>query len=127
MGSDQRDPQNMLPLNATLFQILVSLSEGPRHGYAVMQDITARTEGEVVVLPGTLYSSLKRMLLEGLLEECAAPKDVSKDDARRRYYRVTPFGREVAKAETERMARLIGFAVEKKLTDLPGSASGGRG
>jgi DNA-binding PadR family transcriptional regulator len=72
-----------------------------------MQDIAARSGGRIRILPGTLYSTIRKMLVEGLVEECAPPKDADSDDARRRYYRVTKAGRAAAQAETARLALLV--------------------
>jgi DNA-binding PadR family transcriptional regulator len=106
----------LLPLPPATFHILLSLADGDRHGYAIIQDVEARTAGELTLSAGTLYRSIQRMLEQGLLVESRdrpAPKD---DDERRRYYRITPFGTSVAKAEARRltdlvrMARAAGFA-----------------
>jgi DNA-binding PadR family transcriptional regulator len=85
------------------------------HGYAIMQEIEERTNGAVSVLPGTLYSSIGRMLEDGLLSETSDRPNPSLDDHRRRYYRVTKFGKAVATAESERMARLLDVAKDKNL------------
>jgi DNA-binding PadR family transcriptional regulator len=87
--------------------ILLALGPDAKHGYAVMQDIAARSGGRICILPGTLYSTIRKMLAEGLVEECAPPKDADSDDARRRYYRVTKAGRVAAQAETARLALLV--------------------
>jgi DNA-binding PadR family transcriptional regulator len=106
----------LLPLPAATFHILLALADDDRHGYAIIQDVEARTGGDLTLSAGTLYRSIQRMLEQGLLVETRdrpAPED---DDERRRYYRITPFGLEVAKAETRRltdlvrMARAAGFA-----------------
>jgi DNA-binding PadR family transcriptional regulator len=87
--------------------ILLALGPDAKHGYAVMQDIAARSGGRIRILPGTLYSTIRKMLAEGLVEECAPPKNAVSDDARRRYYRVTKAGRAAAQAETARLALLV--------------------
>jgi DNA-binding PadR family transcriptional regulator len=106
----------LLPLPPATFHILLALADDDRHGYAIIQDVEARTGGELTLSAGTLYRSIQRMLEQGLLVETRdrpAPED---DDERRRYYRITPFGLAVAKAETRRltdlvrMARAAGFA-----------------
>jgi DNA-binding PadR family transcriptional regulator len=97
----------LLPLRPTAFHILVSVAEQERHGYAIIKEIERRTAGEVVILAGALYRFLRRMLEDGLIEEV---KDSSVEDAgdtRRRYYKVTDFGRAVAGAEMERLQRLL--------------------
>lgn len=94
-------------VNEPALQILVTLGDEAKHGYAVMQDLAAESGGRIGILPGTLYSTLKRLLADGLIEECAAPKDAASDDGRRRYYRVTRSGRRLAAAETQRLAVLV--------------------
>jgi DNA-binding PadR family transcriptional regulator len=100
----------MLPLPEATFHILTALADSDRHGYAVLQDVAARTQGRIRLGAGTLYRSLQRMLEQGLIVETRerpAPKD---DDERRRYYRITPLGRAVAKAESRRLAGLLELA-----------------
>jgi DNA-binding PadR family transcriptional regulator len=87
--------------------ILLALGTEPRHGYAIMQVAAARTGGRIRILPGTLYSTIKRLVADGLVEECDPPSGADSDDARRRYYRVTKVGRAAVRAETERMAMLV--------------------
>lgn len=111
-------PADLLPLPAALFQILVALADRERHGYGIMQDIAARTNGKMRLSPGTLYGSIKRMLEQGLIQESDERPDPELDDERRRYYRITPFGRRVAGAETERLSKLVSQAVASL---LPGS------
>src|SRR6059058_4588571 len=96
------DPQSLLPLPVAVFHILVALADEERHGYAIMQDVAARTGGKLRLSAGTLYGAIKRMLEDGLIEETAERPDAEDADERRRYYRVTPFGREAAMAEAER-------------------------
>lgn len=110
MADDALDPDALLPLPPATLHILMSLSEEDRHGYAVIQDVAARTGGEVKLGAGTLYRSIQRMLEQGLIVEVSerpAPED---DDERRRYYRITPFGRRVARAETRRLTDLVKLA-----------------
>jgi DNA-binding PadR family transcriptional regulator len=90
-----------------VFQILVALADQDRHGYAIMQDVAARTSGRMKFSPGTLYGSIKRMLDEGLIVEVDERPDPDHDDERRRYYRLTRFGREIAQAEADRLATLL--------------------
>jgi DNA-binding PadR family transcriptional regulator len=90
-----------------VLQILIALAERERHGYAIMQDVAARTDGKVRLGPGTLYGSIKRMLLDGLIEEIDDRPDDDSDDVRRRYYRITPQGRRVAIEEIARLAKLV--------------------
>jgi DNA-binding PadR family transcriptional regulator len=105
------DPEELLPLAGPVFQILVALADRERHGYGIMQDIADRTNGKFRLSPGTLYGSIKRMLELELIEESDERPDPSLDDERRRYYRITPFGRRVAGAETERLSKLVSQAV----------------
>ena len=97
----------MLPLPAAVFHILIALADRDRHGYSIMQDVAARTAGKVQLSPGTLYSSIRRMLEQGLIEELAESPDPSSTDERRRYYRLTGFGKRVAAAEVERLSALV--------------------
>ena len=103
-------PESLLPLPPATFHILVALADEDRHGYAIMQDVTARTGGELKLGAGTLYRSIQRMLEQGLIAEISARPAPELDDERRRYYRVTPFGRSVAKAEARRLAQMLKLA-----------------
>lgn len=103
-------PEALLPLPPAAFHILLSLAVEDRHGYAIIQDVAARTGGEVKLSAGTLYRSIQRMLEQDLIEERPdrpAPED---DDERRRYYRITAFGNDVARAEARRLASLVKLA-----------------
>ena len=94
-----------LPL--AVFHILVSLADQERHGYAIMQDVHARTDGQLRLGPGTLYGSIKRLLHDGLIEELDERPDPENDDVRRRYYRITPRGRKAAIEKSSRLAKLL--------------------
>ena len=94
-----------LPL--AVFHILVSLADQERHGYAIMQDVHARTDRQLRLGPGTLYGSIKRLLNDGLIEELDERPDPENDDVRRRYYRITPRGRKAAIEEASRLAKLL--------------------
>lgn len=98
---------SLLPLPTAVFHILIALADRDRHGYSIMQDVSARTGGKVQLSPGTLYSSIRRMLEQGLIEELAESPDPSSTDERRRYYRLTRFGRRVAAAEVDRLNALV--------------------
>lgn len=100
-------PETFLPLPAAVFHILIALADRDRHGYSIMQDVSARTEGAVQLSAGTLYSSIRRMLEQGLIQELSKPPDRSSTDERRRYYRLTRFGRRVAAAEVARLNALV--------------------
>ena len=112
-------PESLLPLSAAFFHILVALADGDRHGYAIMQDVAARTDGKVQLSAGTLYSSIRRMLEQGLIVELSKSPDPTSTDERRRYYRVTRFGRRVAAAEVDRLSALVLQARETGL--VPGA------
>ncbi|HEY1239382.1 MAG TPA: PadR family transcriptional regulator [Bryobacteraceae bacterium] len=103
---------SLLPLPPVTFHILLALADQDRHGYAIIQDVAARTGGELKLGAGTLYRSIQRMLEQGLIVETRdrpAPED---DDERRRYYRITTFGIETARAEARRLTQLVKFARE---------------
>jgi DNA-binding PadR family transcriptional regulator len=104
------DAEALLPLPAATFQILVALADDDRHGYAIMQDVNARTGGAVKLSAGTLYRSVQRMLEQGLISEVRSRPAKEMDDERRRYYRITPFGRSVARAEARRLAQMLKLA-----------------
>ena len=108
MTNFDTDVRRLLPLPPAVFHILIALGEGDKHGYAVMQEVAGRTGGEVRMSPGTLYGSIRKMLDEGLIEESF--RRASGDDERRRFYRLTRFGRTVAAAEAERLAGLLHHA-----------------
>jgi DNA-binding PadR family transcriptional regulator len=107
MAPSMPDPHELLPLPAAMFHILVAVADQDRHGYAIMQDVAARTNGTLKLSPGTLYGSIKRMLEEGLIVELSDRQRPAEDDERRRYYRITAFGRSVAQAEAARLATLL--------------------
>src|SRR6266478_4043830 len=113
------NPEDLLPLPGPVFQILVALADRERHGYGIMQDIADRTSGKFRLSPGTLYGSIKRMLEQELIEESDERPDPALDDERRRYYRITVFGRRVAGGETERLSRLVSQAVAGLLHEHP--------
>ncbi len=100
-------PDALLPLPVATFHILVAVADQDRHGYAIMQDVAARTNGALKLSPGTLYGSIRRMLDDALIVELNDRQRPDDDDERRRYYRITPFGRAVAQAEAARLATLL--------------------
>jgi len=110
-----RSPDAELPLTPPTFQILLTLADGDRHGYAIMKEVAAHTDGEMRLGPGTLYGSLKRLLEGGLVDEVGERADPEMGDERRRYYRITPFGLAVARAEAQRMDGVVRVARKKKL------------
>jgi DNA-binding PadR family transcriptional regulator len=102
--------QDHLPLPLPIFHMLLALSEGERHGYALKREILRRTNGKLNLGAGALYGSISRMLDRGLIEESQERPDLHLDDERRRYYRITPLGRRVAQAEAVRMRQLVRLA-----------------
>jgi DNA-binding PadR family transcriptional regulator len=100
----------LLPLPPATFHILMALADTDRHGYAIIQDVADRTDGAVRLGAGTLYRSIHRMLEQGLLVELDERPDPNEDDERRRYYRITAFGRAVARAEAGRLTQLVKMA-----------------
>ena len=100
-------PEGFLPLHRDTFQILVSLADGDRHGYAILQEIAERTGAARSITPSTLYSSIRRLLESGLIKELHDHPQREQDDQRRRYYRLTALGRRVAELEARRLERLL--------------------
>ena len=115
MPEEGREPRDLLPLTPAVLHILLSLADEERHGYGIMREVEGRTGGGVRMGPGTLYGSIKRMLADGLIEESDERPDPELDDSRRRYYRITDFGRRVAGAEAARLESLVSSARDKKL------------
>ena len=109
------EPDQLLPLRPVVFQVLLSLVEGERHGYAIVQDIAERSAARLQIEPGNLYRTLRFMLDEGLIEESERRPAAEQDDERRRYYRITRFGERVASAEAARLAELVAEARARKL------------
>jgi DNA-binding PadR family transcriptional regulator len=104
------DVEAFLPLPTAVFHILVTLADRERHGYSIMQDVSARTDGKVRLSAGTLYSAIRRMLEQGLIEELRESPDPASDDERRRYYGLTGLGRDVAAAEARRLSDMLAQA-----------------
>jgi DNA-binding PadR family transcriptional regulator len=109
------DVRDLLPLPPATFHILLAVSAAQRHGYAIIQDVAARTDGELHLSAGTLYRSIARMVEQGLIAE-TTPRRAVLDDQRRRYYRITPFGTAVARAEMRRLTDLVRLARASGLT-----------
>ena|SRR5579872_6287765 len=101
------DPHSFLPLKTNWFHILLSLAGEEQHGYGIMQEVLARTDGKVRLWPASLYGSLKRLIESGLIEESAERPSPEMDDARRRYYKLTRLGRRVLDAESARLTELV--------------------
>jgi DNA-binding PadR family transcriptional regulator len=103
-------PESFLPLPSATFHILMAVADEDRHGYGIIQDVAASTNGELKLSAGTLYRSIQRMLEQGLLLETRDRPAPEEDDERRRYYRITPLGRSVARAEASRLTQLVRLA-----------------
>ena len=105
----RKTPEAFLPLKSNWFHILISLVDSEKHGYGIMQDVLERTGGKVRLWPATLYGSLKRLIESGLIVESGERPAAELDDARRRYYRLTPLGHRVLNLESERLRELVGI------------------
>jgi DNA-binding PadR family transcriptional regulator len=127
MQSDQPDPETMLPLTPAVFNILLALADGERHGYSIMQEITGQTQGKLRIGPTTLYRSIKHMLEDGLIVESDERPDPALDDERRRYYRLTDLGQRVAAAEMSRLEQTLAVARSKPLLGSLGPSRTGKG
>ena len=101
------DPQEVIPLKTQWFHIMLSLAGGEQHGYGIMQEVLTRTEGKVRLWPATLYGTIKRLIEAELIEESDERPAPELDDARRRYYRLTPLGKRALSAECERLQELV--------------------
>jgi DNA-binding PadR family transcriptional regulator len=109
MAENVENVEAFLPLPTAAFHILLALSTGECHGYGIIQDVAARTKGALRLSPGTLYRTIQRLLEDGLIDEPRRPTR-DKSDPRRRYYRITPLGTAVARAETRRLTELVRLA-----------------
>jgi DNA-binding PadR family transcriptional regulator len=110
-----RDPHDFLPLTPAMLHVLLALADGDKHGYAIIKEVSRRTNDAVVLGAGTLYALIKRLLAETMILETDERPDPSLDDERRRYYRLTPFGRAVAMAEVQRLESIVEQAHAKRL------------
>ena len=110
-----RDPQDLLPLTPAMLHVLLALADGDKHGYAILKEVARRTADDVVLGAGTLYALVKRLLAEGMILETDERPDPALDDERRRYYRLSPFGRAVAMAEVQRLEAIVEQAHAKRL------------
>src|SRR5215213_7464417 len=108
--SPDASPQALLPLQPAVFHILMAVADEDRHGYAIIQEVLSRTNGEVRLSPGTLYRSIQRILDDDLIVEVHERPAPELDDERRRYYRITKFGRAVASEEANRLTALVRLA-----------------
>jgi DNA-binding PadR family transcriptional regulator len=112
---EARNPRTLLPLTPAVFHIMLALAGGEGHGYGIMLAVERLTSGLLNLGPGTLYRSIQRMLLDGLIEETKDFHESEEDDERRRYYRLTEFGLEVAREEAQRLESLVNAARQQKL------------
>jgi DNA-binding PadR family transcriptional regulator len=117
-----KDPRSFLPLTPLAFQVMLTLADADRHGYAIIQEVRERTGGLITLGTGTLYTMLQRLLGEHLLEESAQRPAKDADDQRRRYYRLTPLGRAVVTAEARRLETALGEARRKRILPRAGKA-----
>jgi DNA-binding PadR family transcriptional regulator len=115
----KNETESFLPLTPAMFHILLALADGEKHGYAILKEVARRTGDKVRLSAGTLYGNLSRLEGAGLIAESSRRPEVALDDERRRYYRLTEFGRGVAVAEAERMEEAVVQARAKKLFRKP--------
>jgi DNA-binding PadR family transcriptional regulator len=127
VDDEARVPEDYLPLTPAVIDIMLALGDDELHGYAIMQEVRRRTDGQRRLAPGTLYRSLRQMQERGLVEEAEERPDPGLDDERRRYYRLTDLGKKVAAAEIERLEGLVRTARSKGLVPKarPSGALGG--
>ncbi len=109
------DPRRVLPLTPAVFHIMLALAQHECHGYGIMLEVDRLTQGQLRLGPGTLYRSIQRMVVDGLIVEREDSDAAEAEDERRRYYRLTPFGLAVARAEAERLASLVRAAKKRDL------------
>jgi DNA-binding PadR family transcriptional regulator len=113
-----KNPEEFLPLTPAVFNILLALADGEKHGYGIMLEVEANTKRQVIMGPGTLYGSIKRMLKAGLIDESDERLDPQMDDQRRRYYCLTGLGRRVLNLEAERLASQVMVARAKNVLTM---------
>ena len=109
-------PEGNSPLTPALFNVLLALADGDKHGYAILKEVAEQTDGEVQLSTGTLYGIIKRLLSDGLIVEVRRRPALVDDDQRRRYYHLTEDGRQLAIAEAARMEKLLQRARSKRLS-----------
>jgi DNA-binding PadR family transcriptional regulator len=115
MNKSEVNPEELLPLTPAVFHVLLALSDGERHGYAIMLEVAESTDGRIRLGPGTLYGTIKRLLKAKLIEESNHRPEKEADDERRRYYRLTGLGRRVVEAEARRYDQLAKLVRRKRL------------
>ncbi|MGO8931782.1 MAG: PadR family transcriptional regulator [Limisphaerales bacterium] len=122
MVTTHTEPGEMPPLTPAVFHVLLALTDGERHGYAIMQEVAENTRGRIKMGPGTLYGTIKRLLGARMIEESDERPDPDLDDERRRYYRLTALGQRAARAEALRYAEMAEVARRKRLIGKPARA-----
>jgi len=115
MANTLNNPEELIPLTPAVFNILLALADGEKHGYGIMLEVETNTNGQITMGPGTLYGSIKRMLKASLIEECDERPDEKLDDQRRKYYRMTGVGQRTLRLEAERLASQVQVARAKNL------------
>ena len=115
MTDTLQNPEELIPLTPAVFNILLALADSEKHGYGIMLEVEANTKGQVIMGPGTLYGSIKRMLKADLIEESDERADPEMDDQRRKYYKLTNLGRRVLSMEAERLASQVMIARAKNV------------
>ena len=115
MTTQSNNPKQYLPLTPAVFNVLLALADGDKHGYAILQAITVRSNGQIRMGTGTLYGIIKRLLADGWIVELDERPDPDLDDERRRYYHLTDFGHCIASAEAIRLAELVNAARQRGL------------
>lgn len=118
MTPSARDPAEYLPLTTPVYHVLVALADEEQHGYAIIKKVARQTDEQVMLSTGTLYGIIKRLLAEGFIVQ-STRRPAPHDDERRRYYRMTDFGRRVALAEARRLERMVSVARATRLLDKP--------
>jgi DNA-binding PadR family transcriptional regulator len=118
----KEDPDPKLPLSPAMFHVLLALADSDKHGYAIMKELSRATNGEVSLSAGTLYGILRRLVDDDMVVEKDERPAPELDDERRRYYRLTDFGRRVARAEAMRLSEMLDLAHAKQLYKRPASA-----
>jgi DNA-binding PadR family transcriptional regulator len=115
LNTEHQNPGNLLPLTPAVFHILVALADADLHGYAIMKEVEARTEGRLLLKPGTLYQAISRLLEAGLIEEVEVRGD--DHDERRRVYRLSSSGRQAVIAEARRLEQMVKQAYRKNILE----------
>ena len=124
MTKKRRDPKDYLPLTPSEFHVLLTLAEGEKHGYAIHKDVLHQTDSRVGLSTGTLYAILRRLLSEGMIEKASRRPAPDREDERRRYYRLSRFGKEVAAAELAEMEKHLSTARARNLLDVAQPSQG---